>query len=186
MAIANTPLVTLPREIKRNWGWLLVLGIVFVILGTIGLGMTIGLTLVSMVFFGVLLCIAGISQLLDVAHCTRWQGMVWHAVIAILYLLVGALVIYDPMLASTVITAMIAAVLIIIGVTRFLMAITLRHTQGWGWLLFAGIIAVLLGVLILMQWPLSGLWIIGLFIAIEMLVNGWTYIFMALALRKNA
>ncbi len=171
-------------SLKRNWGWLLGLGILFVIFGCIGLSMTVGLTVFSMFFLGVLLIVGGISQIIDVFKSKHWKAVVWHALIAVLYILAGVDVIYDPLLASTLLTAMIAGILIVIGITRFIMAIALRHEKGWGWLLFAGLISVLLGGMILAQWPWSGLWVIGMFIAIEMLVNGWTYIFLALGMRR--
>lgn len=176
---------TFPPELKRRWGWLLGLGIIFVILGSIGLGMIAGLTLASVLFLGVLLLIAGFSQIIDVFKSKEWKGAVWHALIAILYLIAGCIVIYDPFLASTIITALIAWILIIIGVTRLMMAFTLRHAAGWGWFLLAGVTAIVLGILILLQWPYSGLWVLGMFIAIELLVNGWTYIFIALAMRRT-
>lgn len=174
-----------PADLERNWGWLLALGILFVILGSIGLGMVVGLTLVSVLFLGVLLIIAGVSQIIDVCKSHQWKGGAWHALIALLYLIGGAVVIYDPILASTVITALIAWVLIIIGITRLFMAGVLRHATGWGWLVLAGITAIILGVLILLQWPYSGLWVLGMFIAIELIVNGWTYIFIACAIRRT-
>jgi len=102
-----------------------------------------------------------------------------------LYLAGGCVVFYDPFLASTLITGLLAAVLIVIGITRIIMAIALKSSKGWGWLLLAGLTAIILGVLILIQWPISGLWVIGMFIAIEMIVNGWTYIFIALSLRNK-
>ena len=173
------------NNLDRNWGWLLGLGILFVILGCIGLSMTVGLTLVSMVFFGVLLIIAGVSQFVDVSKCREWKPAFWHALIAVFYVIGGAIVIYDPFLASTLITALLAGVLIVIGCSRLVMAFSLKDAPGWGWLVAAGFIAVLLGCMILMQWPFSGLWIIGLFIAIQMIVDGWSYIFIALALRNR-
>ena len=175
---------TFPLELKRRWGWLLGLGVIFVILGCIGLGIVVGLTLASMLFLGILLLIAGFSQMIDVFKSKQWKGAIWHALIAILYLITGCIVIYDPFLASTIITALIAWILIIIGVTRLMMAITLRHAAGWVWFLLAGITAIFLGVLILLQWPYSGLWVLGMFVAIELLVNGWTYIFIAFAMRR--
>ncbi len=170
---------------QRGWGWLLGLGILLIVLGCLGLGMVVGLTLASVLFLGVLLIIAGLSQLFDVFQSKEWQAAGWHALIALLYLVGGGLVMYDPILASTLITALIAWVLIFIGITRLIMAGVLRGASGWGWLVFAGLTAILLGVLILLQWPYSGLWVLGLFIAIELLVNGWTYVFMALAIRRN-
>jgi uncharacterized membrane protein HdeD (DUF308 family) len=171
-------------ELSRSWGWLLGLGILFVILGFIGLGMTVGLTLVSMFFLGFLFVIAGVAQIVDVFKSHQWQGVVGHALIAVLYILGGGLIIYDPILASFVVTALLGWVLIIIGITRLIMGIILRHSKGFGWLLFGGITAIILGVLILMQWPYSALWIIGMLIAIELIVNGWTYIFIALGMRR--
>lgn len=170
-------------ELKRNWGWILGLGILFLILGCIGLGMVVGLTLVSMYFFGVLLILGGVTHIIDVFKYKEWKGMIWQALIAVLYIAGGCVVLYDPFLASTLITALLAGVLIVIGLTRIIMAMSLKDSKGWGWLLLAGITAIILGILIMIQWPISGLWVIGLFIAIEMIVTGWTYIFIALSLR---
>ena len=185
MTGSRRALAPMPVDLQRNWGWLLGLGILFVVLGFIGLGMTVGLTLVSIVFMGALFIIAGLAQILDVFKSHHWKGIVGHALIAVLYIMGGGMIIHDPILASAVITALIAWILIISGVTRLIMAIALRHGAGWGWLLFAGLTAIVLGVLILMQWPYSALWIIGMFIAIELIVNGWTYIFMALGMRNS-
>ncbi len=140
----------------------------------------------SIFFLGILLLIAGCAQIFDVFRSQAWKGVLLHALIAILYLIGGCVVIYDPVMASTVITALLAWILIMIGVTRFIMAILLRHSKEWGYLLLAGITAFVLGLLILAQWPMSALWIIGLFIAVELMVNGWSYIFIALALRRKA
>lgn len=171
-------------ELKRSWGWILGLGVLFILLGCIGLGMVVGLTLVSMIFFSALLIIAGITQIVDVFKHREWKGIIWQSFIAALYIAAGCIVFYDPFLASTLITALLAGALIVIGLTRIVMAFSLKDSAGWIWLLLAGITAIVLGVLILAHWPLSGLWIIGLFIAIEMMVTGWTYVFIALSLRN--
>ena len=178
-------IASMPVDLQRSWGWLLGLGVLFVVLGFIGLGMTVGLTLVSILFIGALFIIAGLVQIVDVFKSHHWKGVVGHALIAVLYIIGGGLIIHDPVLASAVITALIAWTLIIIGITRLIMAIVLRHGTGWAWMLFAGLCAIVLGGLILMQWPYSALWIIGMFIAIELIVNGWTYIFMALGMRNS-
>lgn len=171
-------------SLQHRWGWLLGLGLLLLIIGSIGLGMDIMLTLVSMYFFAAMLLISGLSHLADAFKYKQWKGALWQILIAILYIIAAGVVLYDPFLASTIITAMLAWLLIIIGSTRIFMAVSLRETHGWGWILFAGIISLILGILILMQWPMSGLWVIGMFIAIDMIVSGWTYIFMALALRS--
>lgn len=169
---------------KRAWGWVLGLGILFIILGCIGISMVVGLTVLSMMFFGALLIIAGFSNVLDVLKHKDWKGMIWQAFIAVLYIAGGCLVFYDPLLASSIITALLAGVLIVIGITRIIMAMSLRSAEGWAWLMLAGVTALILGVLILIHWPVSGLWFIGLFLAMELIVTGWTYVFIAFALRK--
>ena len=184
MEPSNRVIGPLSADLQRNWGWLLGLGILLVVLGFIGLGMTVGLTLASMFFLGFLFIIAGLAQTVDVFKCHHWKGIVGHALIAVLYILGGGLVIYDPVLASAIVTALLAWMFSIIGITRIIMAVVLRHASGWGWLLFGGLTAIILGILILMQWPYSALWIIGMFIAIELIVKGWTYIFMALGMRR--
>jgi uncharacterized membrane protein HdeD (DUF308 family) len=172
-------------ELTKNWGWLLVLGIVFIILGTIGLGMLFALTIVSVLFFGVLMLIGGGVQFVDAFKCTGWKGVIWHVLMAILYVLGGIVVIIDPVLASVVITLMLAGVITGAGIVRLIMALQHRDAKGWGWALASGIISIVLGIMIFAKWPVSGLWIIGLFVAIEMIINGWSYIFLALA-AKNA
>lgn len=174
------------KNLSRNWGWLLALGILFLILGCIGMGMVVGLTMLSMLFFAALLFIAGGAQIADVFKTQGWKGSLWHAFIAFLYIAFGAIIIYNPLVASAAITALLAWILIMIGVTRITMAFALRKAKGWGFMLVAGIASLILGILILIHWPWSGLWVIGLFIAIEMIVAGWSYIFIALGLRKKA
>lgn len=170
--------------LKHTRGWLLGLGILFVFLGCIGLGMVVGLTIASMVFFGVLLILAGFSNLADVFKNKQWQGAMWQAIISILYIVGGCVVIYDPLLASSLITIMLAAVFMVMGISRLLMLMSVKDVQGWGWLFVSGLAALVLGIMILMQWPMSALWFIGMLIAIEMIVNGWTYIFIALSMPK--
>lgn len=188
-SVTTTPLpppTTLFGELEKNWGWLLLFGLVSIVLGTIGLGMTFLLTEVSVVFFGVLLVVGGVFQLLDAIKCRGWKAMAWHVLIALLYVAAGLLMVLKPVLASLSLTLFIAYALIAIGVLRAIMAFQLRPAQGWWWPLVAGIVSVLLGVLILLEWPQSGLWVIGLFVAVELIFNGWSYLFVALAARAAA
>lgn len=170
-------------EVTSKWGWMLALGITMVILGTIGLGMTFALTIASVIFFGVLLLIGGGIQLVDAFMCKGWKSILWHILIALLYLVGGAVIIWDPVLASATFTLFIAGVLVGIGSLRVIVAFQMRGIPGWVWVLIGGIAAIALGIMIFAQWPVSGLWVIGLFVAIEMLFNGWSQIMIALAAR---
>lgn len=180
------PSTTIFGELEKNWGWLLLFGVVSILLGTLGLGMTFTLTEISVVFFGVLLVVGGVFQLLDAIKCRGWKSIAWHVLIALIYIAAGLLMVMRTELAALSLTLVIAYALIAIGVLRAIMAFQLRPSKGWWWPLVSGVVSVALGVMILMQWPQSGLFIIGLFIAIELIFNGWAYLFVALAARAAA
>ncbi len=171
-------------EVRQNWGWLLALGIIFVILGFIGLGMTFAVTMASVLMFGVLLLLGAGAQFVDAAKCKGWKGIILHILIAFLYLVAGIGAIIDPMGASAILTLLLAGALIFIGLARVIMAFQMKGVRNWFWPLLAGVISIILGAVILANWPVSGLWIIGLFVSIELIMNGWSYIFVSLAAKS--
>jgi uncharacterized membrane protein HdeD (DUF308 family) len=171
-------------DLIHNWGWLLAQGILLVVLGTIGLGMTFWLTLGTVLIFGVFLVIGGGVQLFQAFKCRGWQSILWHVVIGILYVLAGVIIFGNPLMASTMLTLLLGGVLIGIGIVRLVMALQHRGLKNWLWPLIGGIAAIILGFMILAQWPISGFWVIGLFVAIEMIFSGWSYIIIALGARE--
>jgi uncharacterized membrane protein HdeD (DUF308 family) len=170
--------------LRQKWGWMLALGILFIVLGTIGLGMAFALTLASVLFFGVLLLVGGGAQLVGAFQTKGWKSTLWNILIALVYIGAGALVIYDPVGTSIALTLVIAAALVAIGVLRIIMAFQLRRARGWWWPLVAGIASIILGGMIYANLPVSGLWVIGLLVAIEMIFHGWSYVIVALAARS--
>jgi uncharacterized membrane protein HdeD (DUF308 family) len=178
---------TIFGALKKNWGWLLALGIASIVLGTLGFYMTFALTLTSVLFFGILLLVGGLFQLAQAFTCKGWKAVLWHVLIGLLYVAAGIDIIYNPVRASEILTLILAGILIAVGVSRILMAIQIRGAvDGWYWSLLSGLVSILLGGMIIARWPVSGLWVIGLFVAIELLFNGWSTIFVALAARKAA
>ena len=177
--------IAIGDELARKWGWLLALGILMVILGTIGLGATFTLTLATVTFFGILVLIGGGVQLVDAFHHRGWQ-LLGKLLVALLYFFVGATMLMNPLLASATLTLMIAWALLFIGLMRVIAAFQMRGMPGWVWTLIGGIAAIVLGIMIMNRWPVSGLWVIGMFVAIELIFNGWGMIMTALAVRNLA
>ncbi len=174
-----------PEGLRQNWGWIFALGIVFVILGVIGLGMTVFLTLVTVLYFGILILIAGAIQLVNAFRSKESTNIAFHLLVALLYGLAGVLIIAHPKLASAFFTAVLAFLLIFQGALKIYWGFQLKEAiRSWFWPLLSGLLSLLLGLIILAHWPISGLWVIGLFIAIEMIFQGWTYIMLALAARS--
>jgi uncharacterized membrane protein HdeD (DUF308 family) len=178
------PVQTLFGEARKNWGWLLGLGVVSVILGVIGLGMTPYLTIATVYLFGILLAVGGGFQVIDAFKCRGWKGTLLHILIGLLYLGAGVLTLYQPLRAAVALTLLIGIAFIVTGVLRTVMAIQHREARGWGFALFGGLVSIVLGLLVMARWPVSSFWFIGLIIAVELIVNGWTYIFFGLAARS--
>ena len=172
-------------EVRKNWGWLLALGAVSLALGFVGLGYCFALTLVGVYFFGWLMVIAGAVEFFQAFKCRGWKSVIWQLLISVLHVGAGIIVIVDPLLASSVLTLFLAAAILVSGVARIWVALQHRDHKGWGWMLFGGAVAVGLGALIALDWPGSSFFVIGLFIAIELIVSGWSLILLALAARAS-
>jgi uncharacterized membrane protein HdeD (DUF308 family) len=171
-------------SLREHWGFMLALGILMVVLGVIGLYMSASFTIASVLVFGVLLVIGGAARLIEAFRALGWKSIALHILIALVYLAAGGVALYDPVAASLSLTLFIVAMLVVTGVSRAVIALHMRPVKGWVWVLGTGVIAVLLGVLIFLQWPVSGLLAIGLFVAIELLVDGWGCILIALAAKS--
>ena len=170
--------------LQKNWGWMLSLGIFMVILGTIGLGMTALFSEVVVMYFGFLLLFGSGVQLLQAFRAQAWKGRLWHVLIALVYLAGGVVAVTEPAVAGMTLALLMAWVFIAIGALRLAMAWQMRGTAGWLWTLLGGVLSVALGVMIINEWPQSGLWVIGLFVAIEMLFAGWSQIMIAIAAKN--
>ncbi|EIC22141.1 HdeD family acid-resistance protein [Thiorhodovibrio frisius] len=170
-------------ELEKNWGWLMAFGIFSILLGTVGLGMTFLLTEASLSFFAALLILGGVFQIMQAIKCHGWRGILLHVLIALFYVIAGLLIVLNPILTAITLTLTLGAVLIVVGIARIMLGIQMRPSPGWYWPLISGLISLLLGGLIIAQWPQSGFWVIGLFVAVELIFNGWSYLFIALAAR---
>lgn len=91
----------------------------------------------------------------------------------------------NPIQAELILTLIIAGILVLVGLTRVVMALGMRQSGSWFLPFVSGLISVVLGVMILVQWPVSGLWVIGLFVSVELIVNGWSYIFLGLRAKQT-
>ena len=167
---------------RNKSGWFLVWGLVLVILGAAAISAATFTTLVTMMVLGAFILISGIVITLDtfLFWTGKWSGFTLHLMMGILYLGVGTLMINTPVLTSESITLLLGMFYVLVGVSRITSAVAMQLPR-WKWALFNGIIALLLGMLILSEWPASSLFIIGLFVGIDIFFCGWTFIMMGLA-----
>jgi len=165
--------------LRRNWGWFFVLGVLEIILGTIAIGASVVATVVTVVFFGWLLLIGGVISAVHAFWRKRWRGFFLDLVTGVLYAVAGFLMVAEPLAAAASLTLLIAMLLLIGGIFRIVVALS-GHLEHWGWVLLNGVITAALGVMIWRQWPSSALWVIGMFIGIEMIFYGWSLVMLSL------
>jgi len=170
-------------ELRRSWGWYLVLGIALVALGAIAIGSAFLMTIASVFFFGWILLIGGVMEVVHAFWHKRWAGFFLDLLTGILYVVAGWMMITNPQESALLLTLLIAMFLVFQGVFRIVAALAVRYPH-WGWVLLDGVVSLLLGVLIWRRWPVSGLWVIGLFVGIEMLLNGWSLVMLGLTGRN--
>jgi uncharacterized membrane protein HdeD (DUF308 family) len=181
-ACAQQAPTQVPADIVHNWGWYLVFGIGLVVLGILAIGRAIAATVISMLFFGWLLLIAAGIEVAQLVMTGRETGMFQHLAAAVLFGVVGFLIVWRPLVSAEILTLLMGAFFLVTGLFQ-IVAPLMTSLPDWGWHAINGIITLLLGFLVLAQWPISGLWVIGMFVGIELLFYGIAWIAVALHLR---
>jgi len=173
-----------PRLATTSWWGALLLGVVFVAAGIFILGDVALATVISAVVIGMLLLVAGASEVVHAFSAPHWRGLTFRLLIGALYGICGAALIADPLFASVVLTFVFALGLIVSGVVRIF-----QSFQYWRWygslLLLSGIIGIVAGFVILAKWPVSGLWVLGTLVGIDLLLHGAWWIALGLQLRQE-
>lgn len=172
------------EEVKANWKWFLALGVFLLILGASIITSSFYATLFSIVLLGGFLFAAGIVQIIQAFLAKKWNGLFLSLFVGLLYMVTGFLLLSKPAVSAINLTLWIAAFCFIAGLVKMLTALLIRFKQ-WEWVFFNGLVTFLLGAMIYADWPLSGLWVIGLFIGVDLILSGWSWILLSLTARSN-
>jgi uncharacterized membrane protein HdeD (DUF308 family) len=187
MVSQGNPAVELSRvgveEVTKNWGWFLTLGILLIVGGSAAVGSAFLMTVFSMKLLGWLMICGGVLQAIHALRCKEWSGFFIDLLTGLLYVVMGFMIVANPDTTAAAMTLLISMFLIFGGIFRILVALVLKF-QNWGWLLLHGGVNLLLGIAIWRQWPLSGEWVIGLFIGIDMMLNGWSLVMLGLTAKN--
>lgn len=169
-----------PSIFSKNATWFFLWGIALFILGLCAISAATFTTFLSIVFLGFIIAISGFIILIDSFSFWRKQkGFLLHLLMGVLYIAVGGMLIKSPLAGSISLTFLLGIFYLVLGSLRLLHSFSLRAPR-WGWNFFNGLISALLGILILMSWPESSLYIIGLFIGIDLLFCGLAYMMTAM------
>lgn len=177
------------QALHHQWWCFLLLGISLIVIGAVCIASPLAMTVATVtvvLMIGFFMLAGGLLQVVSAFWAGRWSGMLLHTLIGILYGVVGYMIIDKPDTGMLVVTKFIAIFLIVAGIFRIVAALGTRF-HDWGWVLLNGVITLILGLIInrqLTEDPKTALWVIGLFVGIEMIFNGWAWVMLSLGLRR--
>lgn len=171
--------------ISEKWGWFLALGIGLILAGIAAIAFPFLSTIAAKVMLGWLFLIGGVLMIIHAFQAPAWSGFLWELLIGVLYLVVGGYLAFFPLTGLLTLAIVLAALFIAEGIFEIVMAYRVSPHEGWVWLLLSGIAAIAVGVLIALGLPGSATWALGLLVGINLLFSGWSYVFLALAGRRE-
>ena len=159
-------------EVKTHSGWAIFMGLVTAALGVfLILYPFITATLTTLVL-GWALIFVGAAQGVFALKSRNVGQFFWKILSGLLYVAVGIMLASMPLRGVAALTGLLGGLFVAQGVFQMIAAVAARAVEGWGWILFDGIWSLLLGLLILAQWPASSVWAIGTLVGASVLVNG--------------
>lgn len=171
------------EHVKKSWTWFLAVGILLTLLGVVCIGKAQTATTFSILALGWILAISGVAWLVSAFYAFSWHGFFLFLLNAIIRGVTGYLLIRHPDAGAAGVTMLLAAVFIVGGIFRGAMASTLRFPR-WGWTVFSGLVAFVLGIYLLSTWPAASTYFIGVLIGVDLIFDGAALIGFAAAIHS--
>ncbi len=171
--------------LRGKWGWIVALGVVYLIAGFIALGSVVMATVASVIVVGAMMIVAGIFEIIGAFQLKSWGKFLIWALLGVLYVVAGFLTFENPLLAAVLLTLFLGAALIASGVVRLFLAFSMTRESPWVWVALSGAITLLLGLLIVARWPVNSVYILGLFLGIDLVMAGVGWVSLGFSLRRR-
>ncbi|MBU8876009.1 DUF308 domain-containing protein [Reyranella sp. MMS21-HV4-11] len=187
---ANNPLPPNLAEglkvLRAKWGWIVALGVVFLIAGFIAVGSAVAATASAVMIIGIMMIMGGAAEIVAAFSVKGWGKFAVWMLLGLLYVGAGFIAIMNPFAAATILTLMLGAALVAGGVLRIFLAFSMKSAgKPWGWVVVSGLVTLLLGVMIIAQWPASSFFVLGIFLGIDLIFIGSGWVTMGLALKNR-
>jgi uncharacterized membrane protein HdeD (DUF308 family) len=170
MATAQPASSANPHGHRR--GWSIAWGILLIVIGILALLMPEVAALATVLTLAWLLIFAGVVELVHAFQTRRRSGFGWKLAAAIITLILGLCILLFPVAGIATLALWIGAFIFAGGIVRLILAFRVRPAKGWGWVLFDGLLAIVIGGLIAWGWPASSIGFIGLLTGFWLLFSG--------------
>jgi uncharacterized membrane protein HdeD (DUF308 family) len=174
------------RALRPKWGWIVAFGVFSVIAGVIALAADLMATVFAVYIVGFMMLFAGVAEIVAAFQAKDWGHRILWGLLGLLYVFAGFICLQNPFAAATILTLLLGIALIVGGLLRIFLATRMRQGTPWGWVAFSGIVSFLLGLVIVAQWPVSGFYVLGILLAVDLILIGSGWIAIGLALKRHA
>ena len=174
------------EALRAKWGWIVALGTIYVLVGLIALYSVVMATVASVFVVGIMMLIAGVAEVINAFQVKSWGKFLLWILLGVLYILAGLVTFENPLLAAALLTLVLGAALVASGIMRIILAFNMKEGTPWIAVVFSGVVTFLLGLIILAHWPVSSLYILGLFLGIDLVFAGVGWIGVGIGLKGLA
>lgn len=169
---------------RRSRNLLIALGVVMVLAGAAAIIFPFFSTLGVTLCVGLMLIVAGIAQGIGAFSYPRWTGIVLGLVFAVIALIAGGYLLARPLEGMFALTIVVATIFFVEGVLKTVASFQIRPLPGWGWVLFDGIVAVIIAAFLWWQFPSSALWALGILAGVRIMISGWALMMVPIAVGR--
>jgi uncharacterized membrane protein HdeD (DUF308 family) len=174
-----------PVEIVRHASTLSILWrVLLIVFGMFAVGSPFIAAVAVSIAVAWLLVLAGVVHLMLAVHAHRAARLVWKLLVGLVYVFFGVYLILHPVLGVASLTLVLAVLFLIEGIFDVILFFNMRPMRGAFWVLVDGIVTLLLGLMIYLQWPSSAGWATGVLVGVSMIISGVTRVMLSLAVRK--
>jgi uncharacterized membrane protein HdeD (DUF308 family) len=173
------------QEVKSSAGWSMAAGVLLVIAGIVAISAPFIAALTVTIFAGWAMVFGGIAQgIYAFSHRESAGGFIWKLLLAILYVVTGAYILFNPIPGLAALTLLLGSVLLAEAVFLFILAFRLRPAPGWGMWLFDALVTLVLAAFILAKWPNNSVVILAAFVGVSMIFSGVSRLILGATVRS--
>lgn len=175
-----------PEPVCRNWGWLIAIGAVLILGGIVAAAMPVAASIAIEIAVGLVMLIGGIMEVVHAFRTEGWRARGWAILSGAVYLIGGGLLLLNPLVGLVALTLLIVAILTVDGAFRVALGVRMRPERGWGWMVAGGVTTLALAGLIFLLFPGISLTLLGILVAVSLIFEGWSFVFLGVAARRAA
>ena len=170
--------------LRQKWGWVLAMGVFMILGGIFAISFPLAASVGVALFVGWILLISGILRCIHIFMAKDWSGGMFELLFGLLQAIGGGLILGNVFAGLAAITMILAISILIGGIMRVIVAFQIKPAQGWGWMLFGGVVGILLAMVLFSNFIEASLVMIGTILGIYLLFDGWAAVALALVAKR--